>query len=85
MFLFRSHVRKTARQSRNVYVCTGPLYLSHKDPNDGRFYVRHEVIGEMTDVIRTETNTPMSTKDERVLATGGVSVPIALFKSKAPF
>jgi len=29
-----------------VYVCTGPLYLPKKDPNDGKNYVKYQVIGD---------------------------------------
>ncbi|XP_059175316.1 endonuclease G, mitochondrial-like isoform X2 [Physella acuta] len=39
------YVRALARRSRNVYVCTGPLYLPRKEP-DGKLYVKYEVIGE---------------------------------------
>ena len=31
---------------RNVYVCTGPLYLPKVDPSDGKSYVRFQVIGQ---------------------------------------
>ena len=30
---------------RNVYVCTGPLYLPYHD-NDGKNYVKYQVIGK---------------------------------------
>ncbi|EDW02731.1 endonuclease G, mitochondrial [Drosophila grimshawi] len=38
------HVRKLTRIYANVYVCTGPLYLPHKE-DDGKTYVKYEVIG----------------------------------------
>lgn len=38
-------VRALARRSKNVYVCTGPLYLPRREP-DGKLYVKYEVIGE---------------------------------------
>ncbi|XP_005092829.1 endonuclease G, mitochondrial [Aplysia californica] len=38
------YVRAIARKSRNVFVCTGPLYLPRKEP-DGKLYVKYEVIG----------------------------------------
>lgn len=39
-----SHVRKLVRKNKNVYVCTGPLYLPRKEA-DGKTYVKYEVIG----------------------------------------
>lgn len=39
-----SHVRKLVRKHKNVYVCTGPLYLPRKEA-DGKTYVKYEVIG----------------------------------------
>jgi endonuclease G len=38
------HVRKLARKSKNVYVCTGPLYLPQQN-SDGKMYVTYRVIG----------------------------------------
>ncbi|GAB1868116.1 Endonuclease [Camponotus japonicus] len=38
------HVRKLTNVYKDVYVCTGPLYLPKKEP-DGKKYVRYEVIG----------------------------------------
>jgi endonuclease G len=38
------HVRKLTKSYRNVYVCTGPLYLPRKEA-DGKNYVRYQVIG----------------------------------------
>ncbi|KAK3088642.1 hypothetical protein FSP39_021792 [Pinctada imbricata] len=40
------YVRSVGRKSRNLYVCTGPLYLPRKDPYDGKQYVKYEVIGK---------------------------------------
>uniref|UniRef100_A0A915EI20 Endonuclease n=1 Tax=Ditylenchus dipsaci TaxID=166011 RepID=A0A915EI20_9BILA len=34
------HVRRLAKKDRNVYICTGPLYLPQKE-SDGNFYVRY--------------------------------------------
>src|SRR5690242_3247847 len=39
------HVRHLARKHRNVYICTGPLYLPRKDAVDGHLYVKYRVIG----------------------------------------
>ncbi|KAE8747146.1 hypothetical protein FOCC_FOCC006144 [Frankliniella occidentalis] len=39
------HVRKLTKTHPNVYVCTGPLYLSQKEAN-GKSYVKYEVIGK---------------------------------------
>ncbi|KAK6979137.1 endonuclease G mitochondrial [Biomphalaria glabrata] len=39
------YVRALARKNKNVYVCTGPLFLPRKEA-DGKLYVRYEVIGE---------------------------------------
>ncbi|XP_061164338.1 endonuclease G, mitochondrial-like [Saccostrea echinata] len=39
------YVRVLARKHRNVYVCTGPLYLPRLEP-DGKLYVKYEVIGK---------------------------------------
>ncbi|VDH94134.1 endonuclease G, mitochondrial [Mytilus galloprovincialis] len=39
------YVRAKARQNRNVYCCTGPLYLPRRE-NDGKVYVKYEVIGK---------------------------------------
>jgi len=38
------YVRKLTKLFRNVYVCTGPLYLPHLE-QDGRRYVKYQVIG----------------------------------------
>lgn len=38
------YVRKMTEVYKDVYVCTGPLYLPKKDA-DGKKYVRYEVIG----------------------------------------
>lgn len=38
------YVRKMTRTYKNVYVCTGPLYLPRKD-SDGKMYIRYQVIG----------------------------------------
>nr|XP_012220787.1 PREDICTED: endonuclease G, mitochondrial [Linepithema humile] len=38
------HVRKLTNVYKDVYVCTGPLYLPKKEA-DGKKYVRYEVIG----------------------------------------
>ncbi|CAH1175595.1 unnamed protein product [Phaedon cochleariae] len=38
------YVRKLTKVYRNVYCCTGPLYLPRKE-NDGKTYVKYEVIG----------------------------------------
>uniref|UniRef100_A0A0N5AY36 Endonuclease n=1 Tax=Syphacia muris TaxID=451379 RepID=A0A0N5AY36_9BILA len=38
-------VRKIARRSENVYVCSGPLFLPHIE-NDGKMYVKYRVIGQ---------------------------------------
>eukprot|EP00095_Tigriopus_kingsejongensis_P002103 maker-scaffold244_size240795-snap-gene-1.43 protein:Tk02103 transcript:maker-scaffold244_size240795-snap-gene-1.43-mRNA-1 annotation:"hypothetical protein AaeL_AAEL002064" len=38
------YVRKLTKLYRNVYVCTGPLYLPRREP-DGKNYVRYQVIG----------------------------------------
>lgn len=38
------YIRAIARKSRNVYVCTGPLYLPRSE-NDGKTYVKYQVIG----------------------------------------
>ncbi|XP_041369327.1 endonuclease G, mitochondrial-like [Gigantopelta aegis] len=37
------YVRAVARKNKNVYVCTGPLYLP--TPENGKLYVKYEVIG----------------------------------------
>ncbi|CDW51841.1 Endonuclease NS domain containing protein [Trichuris trichiura] len=39
------HVRKLARANKNVYVCTGPLYLPRREAN-GKLCVTFEVIGK---------------------------------------
>ncbi|XP_078036278.1 endonuclease G, mitochondrial [Augochlora pura] len=38
------YVRSLTKDYKNVYVCTGPLYLPKKEA-DGKKYVRYEVIG----------------------------------------
>uniref|UniRef100_A0A914M0Z9 Endonuclease n=1 Tax=Meloidogyne incognita TaxID=6306 RepID=A0A914M0Z9_MELIC len=38
------HVRNIARESLNVYVCSGPLYLPYQE-EDGHFYIKYKVIG----------------------------------------
>ncbi|VDO98343.1 unnamed protein product [Soboliphyme baturini] len=39
------YVRSLARRNRNVYICTGPLYLPRKEA-DNRMYVKYQVIGQ---------------------------------------
>ncbi|XP_055917593.1 endonuclease G, mitochondrial [Eupeodes corollae] len=39
-----SYVRKLTKEYPNVYVCTGPLYLPHRE-DDGKMYVKYQVIG----------------------------------------
>jgi len=39
------YVRKMTKLYRNVYVCTGPLYLPQME-NDGKMYVKYQVIGQ---------------------------------------
>lgn len=65
------------RKSRNVYVCTGPLYLPRENDN-GELRVKYKVIGRAADV-----NVP--TGDGRIPKTGGVSVPTDFFKGKVLF
>ncbi|XP_060074699.1 endonuclease G, mitochondrial-like [Ylistrum balloti] len=38
------YVRGIARMNKNVYVCTGPLYLPRREA-DGRLYIKYPVIG----------------------------------------
>lgn len=39
------YVRHLTKKYKNVYVCTGPLYLPRNEP-DGRRYVKYQVIGQ---------------------------------------
>lgn len=39
------HVRKLVKVYRNVYCCTGPLYLPRMEA-DGKNYVKYQVIGQ---------------------------------------
>jgi len=39
------YVRYRAKRSRNLYVCTGPLYLPRQE-SDGKKYVKYQVIGD---------------------------------------
>ncbi|XP_065226898.1 endonuclease G, mitochondrial-like [Planococcus citri] len=39
------YVRKLARIHKNVFVCTGPLFLPKKE-NDGKVYVKYQVLGQ---------------------------------------
>ncbi|KAE9547588.1 hypothetical protein FO519_009202 [Halicephalobus sp. NKZ332] len=36
---------QVARKNKNVYICTGPLYMPHKEA-DGNLYVKYKVIGQ---------------------------------------
>eukprot|EP00088_Acartia_fossae_P013400 TRINITY_DN1701_c1_g1_i2.p1 TRINITY_DN1701_c1_g1~~TRINITY_DN1701_c1_g1_i2.p1 ORF type:complete len:325 (-),score=35.43 TRINITY_DN1701_c1_g1_i2:131-1105(-) len=38
------YARKMTKLYKNVYICTGPLYLPRKE-EDGKMYVKYEVIG----------------------------------------
>lgn len=38
-------MRNHAKNNRNVYICTGPLYLPHQE-SDGNLYVKYKVIGK---------------------------------------
>lgn len=40
------YARSCTKIYKNVYVCTGPLYLPSKDFNDGKNYVKYQVIGK---------------------------------------
>lgn len=42
--------RRLTRRYPSVRVVTGPLYLPRRDPADGKWYVRHEVIGDPPNV-----------------------------------
>ena len=44
------YVRKLTKLYRNVYCCTGPLYLPHMEP-DGKMYVKYQVIGRVGPVV----------------------------------
>ncbi|KAI4481375.1 hypothetical protein M0804_009495 [Polistes exclamans] len=39
------YVRKLTKVYKDVYVCTGPLYIPKKEGANGKLYVRYEVIG----------------------------------------
>lgn len=39
------YVRHLTKKYKNVYVCTGPLYLPRRE-SDGKMYVKYEVIGK---------------------------------------
>ncbi|KAM8933871.1 endonuclease G, mitochondrial [Pelodytes ibericus] len=39
------YCRKLTKSNRNVYVCTGPLFLPRMEP-DGKMYVKYQVIGK---------------------------------------
>ncbi|KAG8447973.1 hypothetical protein GDO86_015179 [Hymenochirus boettgeri] len=38
------YCRSLAKKNKNVYICTGPLFLPRMEP-DGKMYVRYQVIG----------------------------------------
>ncbi|KAJ3280490.1 nuclease [Rhizoclosmatium sp. JEL0117] len=42
---FERYVRGLVKSFDEVYVITGPMYLPKQDPEDGKFYVKYEVIG----------------------------------------
>lgn len=44
LIVIHRYVRKLTKTYKNVYVCTGPLYLPRKE-TDGKLYVKYEVIG----------------------------------------
>ena len=44
-FCYR-YTRGLTKVYRNVYVCTGPLYLPKADPEDGKSYIKYQVIGK---------------------------------------
>ncbi|XP_038637718.1 endonuclease G, mitochondrial [Scyliorhinus canicula] len=39
------YCRSLTKSNKNVYICTGPLYLPRMEP-DGKMYVKYQVIGE---------------------------------------
>lgn len=39
------YVRYRTKQSKNLFVVTGPLFLAKQDAQNGRYYVHYEVIG----------------------------------------
>lgn len=46
------YVRKLTKTYKNVYVCTGPLYLPKKEA-DGKSYVKYQVIGNNSVAVPT--------------------------------
>ncbi|KAI8868704.1 DNA/RNA non-specific endonuclease [Ramicandelaber brevisporus] len=47
---FENFTRDLTKYYDDVYVITGPLFMPHKDPVDGKFYVRYQVIGNPPNV-----------------------------------
>ncbi len=47
---FEDFCRRLTARYPSVRVVTGPLYLPKRDPADGKWYVRHEVIGSPPNV-----------------------------------
>lgn len=46
------YVRKMTKNYKNVYVCTGPLYLPKREA-DGKSYVKYQVIGNSSVAVPT--------------------------------
>ncbi|XP_040571645.1 endonuclease G, mitochondrial [Lepeophtheirus salmonis] len=58
------YVRKLAKRSRNVYICTGPLYLPRLEA-DGKNYVKYQVIGKNNVAVPTHFFKIVVTESEK--------------------
>ncbi|KAL7737279.1 hypothetical protein ACLKA6_012902 [Drosophila palustris] len=79
-----THVRKLTKSYTNVYVCTGPLYLPHKE-DDGKMYVKYEVIGSNTVAVPTHFyKVIVSEADDRKLHMEAYIMPNKVISNDTP-
>jgi endonuclease G len=68
------HVREMTKSYTKVYVITGPLFLPEKD-NDGKKYVRYQVIGENNVAVPTHYFKVIHGKKDLILETEAYIIP----------
>ncbi|CAG0900468.1 unnamed protein product, partial [Darwinula stevensoni] len=78
------YVRHLARKYKNVYVCTGPLYLPRQEA-DGKLYVRYQVIGKSHVAVPTHFFKVIVAEDASgALELEAYVMPNAVIKDDAP-
>lgn len=78
------HVRNLTKNNRNVYVCTGPLYLPRRE-SDGKMYVKYQVIGKNHVAVPTHFfKVIVAENEKRELALESYVMPNDVIDDKTP-